>query len=56
MRLSVPGVTASTSEKHQGARIPEGKNTQSRSAIRRNDRPCGSIVEKNMVVRYNNFK
>ena len=45
MRLSVPGVTTSTSEKHQGARIPEGKNTQSRSAIKRNDRPCGSIVE-----------
>ena len=44
----------STSEKRQGARIPEGKNTQSHSAIKRNDRPCGNIVERNTVVRYSN--
>ena len=46
----------STSEKRQGGRIPEGKNTQSHSAIKRNDRPCGNIVERNIVVRYSNFK
>ena len=33
-----------------------GKEHSNRSAIKRNDRPCGSIVEKNTVVRYSNFK
>ena len=56
MRLNVPNVATSTSKKHQGARIPEGKNTQNRSAIKRNDWPCGNIVERNTIVRYNNFK
>ena len=46
MRLSVLGVTTSSSEKHQEARIPEGKNTQIRSAIKRNDRPCGSEIQQ----------
>ena len=56
MRLNVPNVAASTWEKHQGACIPERKNTQNRSAIKRNDRPCGNIVERNTIVRFNNFK
>ena len=54
--LNVSGVTTSTFEKRQGARIPEGKNTQSHSAIKRNDRPCGNIAEGNTVMRYSNFK
>ena len=47
MKLRVPGATSSTSEKHQGAGIPEGKNTQNRSAIKRNDWPCRNFVERN---------
>ena len=33
MKLNVPGVTTFTLEKHRGVRIPDGKNTQNRSAI-----------------------
>ena len=35
--------------------MPEGKNTQNRSAIKRNDQPCGNVVERKTVVRYSNY-
>ena len=38
---NVPSVTTSTWEKHQEARIPEGRNTRSHLAIRKSDRPYG---------------
>ena len=56
MKLNVLGVRTPMLEKQQGACIQEGMNTKNHSAIKRNDWPCGNIVERNTIVRYSNFK
>ena len=47
MKSNVPNATTSTWEKHQEARIPDGRKKRSHLAIRKSDRPCGNIVRRN---------
>ena len=43
-------------EKHQEARIPEGRNTRSHLTIRKSDRPYGNIVRRNITMKCRDFK
>ena len=51
-----PTITASGSEEQKEKRFKPWNLPVKQPAIKRNDRPCGNIVERNTVVRYSNFK